>query len=46
LGGFEDNSFSIGLTPLVRLNRATDGGKAIQSTGDCPTKREKRARFG
>jgi cysteine synthase A len=26
---FEDNSFSIGSTPLVRLNRVTDGGKAI-----------------
>ena len=25
---FEDNSFSIGSTPLVRLNRVTDGGKA------------------
>jgi len=25
---FEDNSFSIGRTPLVRLNRVTDGGKA------------------
>ena len=25
---FEDNSFSIGCTPLVRLNRVTDGGKA------------------
>jgi cysteine synthase A len=25
---FEDNSFSIGGTPLVRLNRVTDGGKA------------------
>ena len=25
---FEDNSFSIGHTPLVRLNRVTDGGKA------------------
>ena len=26
---FDDNSFSIGRTPLVRLNRVTDGGKAI-----------------
>jgi cysteine synthase A len=26
---FEDNSFSIGRTPLVRLNRVTDGGKAV-----------------
>jgi cysteine synthase len=26
---FDDNSFSIGNTPLVRLNRVTDGGKAI-----------------
>jgi len=26
---YEDNSFSIGHTPLVRLNRVTDGGKAI-----------------
>ena len=25
---FEDNSFSIGSTPLVRLNRVTDGGMA------------------
>ena len=25
---FEDNSFSIGRTPLVRLNRVTDGGRA------------------
>jgi cysteine synthase A len=25
---FEDNSFSIGRTPLVRLNRVTDGGQA------------------
>ena len=25
---FEDNSFSIGSTPLVRLNRVIDGGKA------------------
>jgi cysteine synthase A len=25
---FDDNSFSIGHTPLVRLNRVTDGGKA------------------
>jgi cysteine synthase A len=27
-GYFEDNSYSIGRTPLVRLNRITDGGKA------------------
>jgi cysteine synthase A len=26
---FEDNSQSIGRTPLVRLNRVTDGGKAV-----------------
>ena len=26
---YDDNSFSIGHTPLVRLNRVTDGGKAI-----------------
>src|ERR1700742_4881631 len=26
---FADNSFSIGRTPLVRLNRVTDGAKAI-----------------
>ncbi|SPE37874.1 cysteine synthase A, O-acetylserine sulfhydrolase A subunit [Candidatus Sulfopaludibacter sp. SbA6] len=26
---YEDNSFSIGHTPLVRLNRVLDGGKAI-----------------
>src|SRR5882724_3945112 len=26
---FADNSFSIGRTPLIRLNRVTDGGKAI-----------------
>jgi len=26
---YEDNSLSIGHTPLVRLNRVTDGGKAI-----------------
>jgi cysteine synthase A len=26
---FQDNSFSIGRTPLVQLNRITDGGKAI-----------------
>jgi len=26
---FEDNSQSIGRTPLIRLNRVTDGGKAI-----------------
>ncbi|MGA3018234.1 MAG: cysteine synthase A [Bryobacteraceae bacterium] len=26
---FEDNSFSIGSTPLVRLNRVTDGGQAL-----------------
>ena len=25
---FEDNSHSIGHTPLIRLNRVTDGGKA------------------
>jgi len=25
---FEDNSHSIGHTPLVRLNRVIDGGKA------------------
>ena len=25
---YEDNSFSIGRTPLVRLNRVPDGGKA------------------
>ncbi len=25
---FEDNSFSIGNTPLVKLNRVTDGAKA------------------
>ena len=25
---FDDNSLSIGRTPLVRLNRVTDGGKA------------------
>src|ERR1700712_6006879 len=25
---FEDNSFSIGRTPLVKLNRVTDGAKA------------------
>jgi len=25
---YEDNSFSIGHTPLIRLNRVTDGGKA------------------
>ena len=25
---FEDNTYSIGRTPLVRLNRVTDGGKA------------------
>jgi cysteine synthase A len=25
---YEDNTFSIGRTPLVRLNRVTDGGKA------------------
>ena len=25
---YDDNSFSIGRTPLVRLNRVTDGGKA------------------
>src|SRR6201993_1094622 len=27
-GWFEDNSLSIGRTPLVRLNRVTDGAKA------------------
>jgi len=26
---YDDNSFSIGRTPLVRLNRVTDGGRAI-----------------
>jgi cysteine synthase A len=26
---FEDNSLSIGRTPLVRLNRVTDGAKAL-----------------
>ena len=26
---YDDNTFSIGRTPLVRLNRVTDGGKAI-----------------
>jgi cysteine synthase A len=26
---FEDNSLSIGRTPLVRLNRVTDGGRAL-----------------
>jgi len=26
---YDDNSFSIGRTPLVRLNRVTEGGKAI-----------------
>src|ERR1700712_488588 len=26
---FEDNSFSIGRTPMVRLNRVTDGARAI-----------------
>jgi cysteine synthase len=26
---FEDNSFSIGRTPLVRLNRVVDGGSAV-----------------
>ena len=25
---FDDNSLSIGRTPLVRLNRVTDGGKS------------------
>ena len=25
---YDDNSFSIGRTPLVRLNRVTDGAKA------------------
>ena len=28
VGVYEDNSFSIGRTPLVRLNRVTDGAKA------------------
>jgi cysteine synthase A len=28
MGIYDDNSFSIGRTPLVRLNRITDGGKA------------------
>ncbi len=26
---YQDNSYSIGRTPLVRLNRITDGAKAI-----------------
>ncbi|MCC7090875.1 MAG: cysteine synthase A, partial [Nitrosomonas sp.] len=26
---FEDNSLSIGRTPLVRLNRVTDGAPAL-----------------
>lgn len=26
---YDDNSFSIGRTPLVRLNRVTDGAKAV-----------------
>ena len=26
---FPDNSFSIGRTPLVRLNRVTDGARAV-----------------
>src|SRR5580698_1054872 len=26
---YDDNSFAIGRTPLVRLNRVTDGGAAI-----------------
>ena len=26
---FEDNSFSVGRTPLVRLNRVTDGAPAL-----------------
>lgn len=26
---YDDNSYSIGHTPLVRLNRVTDGGKAV-----------------
>ena len=26
---YDDNSLSIGRTPLVRLNRVTDGGRAI-----------------
>ena len=25
---YQDNSFSIGRTPLIRLNRVTDGAKA------------------
>jgi len=25
---YDDNSLSIGHTPLIRLNRVTDGGKA------------------
>ncbi len=29
MGYFEDNSFSIGHTPLVKLNRVTDGASAI-----------------
>jgi cysteine synthase len=28
-GYFEDNTLSIGRTPLVKLNRVTDGGKAL-----------------
>jgi cysteine synthase A len=28
-GYYDDNSFSIGMTPLVKLNRITDGGKAM-----------------
>ena len=26
---YEDNSFSIGKTPLVRLNRVVEGAKAV-----------------
>jgi cysteine synthase A len=29
MGTYDDNSLSIGKTPMVRLNRITDGGKAI-----------------
>ncbi len=29
LANYDDNSLSIGRTPLVRLNRVTDGGKAV-----------------
>jgi len=31
---FEDNSLSIGRTPLVRLNRITDGAPATNSCKD------------